>query len=259
MLIRLDRDRLFRWLFAGILIAEVAIVLLDALISESGWVSIGAARRLFNITREDGVANFFSSFQALAVAGILLVITMVVRGQTRGTASRTYVGWGVISGLFIFLGIDDGTKFHERVGSIFKALVTDSSGEGSAGFLGDLYDVFPSYTWQLVFGPFLIVMGLFLIVFLMKELPSLRLKGLIVVAIGLFFVAEAMDFIEGMENDIFDHVADLFSTTPGHAVHFSKSIEEFLEMAATTVFLFVFLRTLISLTSSLTFELNPRE
>ena len=30
-------------------------------------------------------------------------------------------------------------------------------------------------------------------------------------------------------------------------------------MAATTVFLFVFLRKLISLTSSLTFELNPRE
>ena len=78
-------------------------------------------------------------------------------------------------------------------------------------------------------------------------------------AIGLFFVAEAMDFIEGMDNDIFDHVADFFSTTPGHAVHFSKSIEEFLEMAATTVFLYVFLKKLISLTSSLTFELNPRE
>ena len=105
MLIRLDRDRLFRWLFAGLLITEVAIVLLDALISESGWVSIGAARRLFNITREDGVANFFSSVQALAVAGILLMITMVVRGQTRGTSSRTFVGWGVITGLFVFLGL----------------------------------------------------------------------------------------------------------------------------------------------------------
>ena len=92
MLIKIDRDRLFRWLFAGLLIAELAIVLLDALISESGWVSIGAARRFFNITREDGIANFFSTFQALGVAGILLMITMVVRGQTRGTASRTYVG-----------------------------------------------------------------------------------------------------------------------------------------------------------------------
>ena len=102
-------------------------------------------------------------------------------------------------------------------------------------------------------------MGLFLIIFLMKELPSLRLKGLIVVAIGLFFVAEAMDFIEGMDNNIFDHVVDFFSTTPGHAVHYSKSIEEFLEMVGTTVFLFVFLRKLISLTPSLTFELNPRE
>ena len=259
MLIKIDHDRLFRWLFAGLLIAEVAIVILDAFISESGWVSIGAARRLFNITREDGVANFFSTFQALAVGAVLLLITVVVRGQSRGTSSKTFMGWGVITGLFVFLGIDDGTKLHERVGSIFKALVTDSSGEGSAGFLGELYELFPSYTGQLVFGPFFTVIGLFLIVFLIKELPSLRLKGLVVMAIGLFFVAEAMDFIEGMDNDILDQVAELFSTTPGHAVHFSKSIEEFLEMAATTIFLFVFLKTMTSLTSSLTFELNPRE
>ena len=176
MLIRVDRDRLFLWLFAGLLIVEVAIVFLDAFISESGWVSIGAARRLFNITREDGVANFFSAFQALAVGVILLLIAIVVRNQTRGTGSRTFLGWGVITALFLYLGLDDGTKLHERVGSIFKALVTDSEGEGSAGFLGDLYNVFPSYTWQLVFGPFLVVMGLFLIVFLFKELPSFRLS-----------------------------------------------------------------------------------
>ena len=259
MLIRIDHDQLFLWLFAALLAIEVAIVLLDAFVSESGWVSIGAARRLFNITREDGVGNFFSTFLALAVGAVLLLIAVVVRGQSRGSGSKTFVGWGVITGLFIFLGIDDGTKLHERVGSIFKALVTDSSGEGSAGLLGDLYELFPSYTWQLVFAPFIIVMGLFLIVFLMKELPSLRLKGLIMMAIGLMFVAEAMDFIEGMDNDIFDRVADFFSTTPDHAVHFSKSIEEFLEMAAITVFLFVFLKKLISLTPSLTFELKPRE
>ena len=257
MLIRIDQRRLFLWLFAALLAIEVALLVLDAFISESGWVSIGAARRLFNITREDGVPNFFSTFQALAVGAVLLLVTLVVRGQSRGTGSKTFVGWGVITALFIFVGIDDGTKLHERVGSMFAALVTDSSGEGSAGFVGDLYDVFPSYTWQLVFGSFFIVMGLFLIIFLMKELPSLRLKGLIVMAIGLFFVAEALDFIEGMDNDVFDHVADFFSTTTDHAVHFSKSIEEFLEMAATTTFLFVFLKKLISLTSSLTFEVEP--
>ena len=101
------------WLITGLVTAEIAIVMLDALVTELGWVPIGAARRFFNITREDGVAN-----------GIMI------------------------------------------------------------------------------------------------------------------------------------RVADVFSTFPDRAVHFSKSIEEFLEMAGTTIFLFVFLKTLMHTTPSMTFEFN---
>ena len=100
-------------------------------------------------------------------------------------------------------------------------------------------------------------MGLFLIVFLMRELPSPRLKALLVMAIGLFIVATAMDFIEGMDNGILNWAAGAFSTTPERAVHFSKSIEEFLEMLGTTTFLYVFLKNLTSLTPSLAFEFHP--
>ena len=57
--IQVDRDRLFRWPFAVLILIEVLIVLLDAVISEFDYVTNGAARRLFNITREDGIANFF--------------------------------------------------------------------------------------------------------------------------------------------------------------------------------------------------------
>ena len=214
--------------------------------SESGWVSIGAARRLFNITREDAIPNFFSSVQLLAVGAVLLLITLVVRAQSRGSGSKVVWGWGLLAGLFIYMGVDDATKLHERIGSIFKALVTDSGGEAHGHVLARLYDVFPSYSWQFVFAPVVVAMGLFLVVFLLRQLPTLRLKGLIGMAIGLFIVATAMDFIEGMDNDFFDEVAELFSTTTGHAVHYSKSIEEFFEMAGTTIFLFVFLKKLVS-------------
>ena len=214
MVIRIDQDRLFRWLFGGLLTTAVAIVLLDAFINEYEWVSIGAARRFFNITREDGFANFFSSIQLLAVGVVLVLITLVVKNQLRGSNSRVALGWGVIAGSFVFMGIDDGAKLHERLGSIFKALVTDASGDPQAGLLGRLYEAFPSYTWQLVLGPVIVVMGLFLIVFLMRELPSPRLKALLVMAIGLFIVATAMDFIEGMDNGILNWVAVAFSTSP---------------------------------------------
>lgn len=54
---------------------------------------------------------------------VLILVTIVVRDQYRGLRSRTAIGWGVIAGLFVYLGIDDGTKLHERAGSVFKALV----------------------------------------------------------------------------------------------------------------------------------------
>ncbi len=257
-LLRIDHDLLFRWLLVVLLAIEVAIVLLDAFISEFGAIPIGAARRLFNITREDGIPNFFSSFQVLTVGVVLVVITLVVRAQPRRLGSKVVLGWGVMAAIFLFMGIDDATKLHERIGTIFEELVTDSEGDPSAGFLGDLQDIFPSYNWQLVFGPFFAAVGVFLLLFLNKQLPSLQMKGLIVAAISLFVVAVAMDFIEGMDNEILEHVADFFSTDVGRVEHFSKSIEEFFEMAATTLFLVVFLKKLISLTSAITFQLEFR-
>ena len=256
--IQLDRERLFNWLFGGLILIEVLLVLLDAVISEFEYVNIGAAQRLFNITREDGIPNFFSSFQMLATGSVLLLITMVVRRQSYGSGSRVTLGWGVVAGLFLFTGFDDATKLHERLGAIFRTLVTDSSGQAEAHLLGRLYDAFPSYTWQLVVGPFAVLLGVFALLFLLKQLPALDMRALVLAAAGLLIMAQAMDFIEGMDNDFPVRIADVFSTFPGRVVHFSKSIEEFWEMLSTTTFLYVFLRQLTTLTSSLTFEFNPR-
>ena len=257
MLVKINEKHLFTWLFVGLIATEVALVLLDAFVNEYEWASIGAARRFVNITREDGLPNFFSSVQLLAVGAVLILVTIIVRNQSRSLRSRTSIGWGVIAGLFVYLGIDDGTKLHERAGSVFKALVTDSSGQPDSGLLGGLYGLYPSYTWQLLLGPFFAAMGVFIILFLLKELPSLHLKILTLVAISLFGLAVGLDFIEGMSTDPLDQIAAILSMDPSRLVHFSKSIEEFMEMVATTTFLFVFLKKLTSLTPSITFELDP--
>jgi hypothetical protein len=258
MLININHDRMLKWLIIALVAIELALVLLDAVVSEYRLSGIGAGRRLFDITREDGIPNFFSSIQLLGVGGVLLLITIVVRGLAQGANSKAVWGWRLVTGLFLFLGFDDGTKLHERIGSIFDALATDDAGEPLTGLFGSLYSVWPTYSWQLVLGPVFAVFGVFLIVFLYRELPSLRLKYLTLLAIGLFGIAEALDFIEGMDTGVFERVADIFDTETRRAVHFAKSIEEFLEMLATTVFLFVFLEKLMSLTSSITFALNPR-
>ena len=92
MIINVDQDRMFKWLVITLVTIEVALVLLDALISEYRLTDIGAARRLFNITREDGVPNFFSSFQLLAVGIVLLLITIGVRAQSQSSNSKVVLG-----------------------------------------------------------------------------------------------------------------------------------------------------------------------
>ena len=54
-------------------------------------------------------------------------------------------------------------------------------------------------------------------------------------------------------------LADVFSTDISRAEHFLKSVEEFLEMVGTTIFLFVFLKTLMNATPSITFEFKRQE
>ena len=99
-LIKIDQDKMLWWLIPGLLTVEIAILMLDALVTELGWIPIGAARRFFNITREDGIPNFFSSFQMLSVGVVLLLITLVVSRQNRGSRSRVVLGWGLVTGLF---------------------------------------------------------------------------------------------------------------------------------------------------------------
>ena len=160
---------------------------------------------------------------------------------------------------FFYMGLADAAKLHERLGTIFSVLVTGPEDQPNPGLLGQLYDVFSSYTWQLIFGPSVAAAGLFVVIFLMRQLPALYLNLLVCSALGLFTIAMGMDFVEGMENGIMVGVADVFSTFPDRAVHFSKSIEEFLEMAGSTIFLFVFLKTLMHTTPSISLEFSNQE
>ena len=109
--------------------------------------------------------NFFSSMLLLANGGALLGVTLAVRarsggvsrsggvGRSEGVGRRVVVGWAILTAFFLFMGMDDATKLHERLGSIFSWMVTDDAGDAKGHILGRLYDVYPSYTWQLVVGP----------------------------------------------------------------------------------------------------------
>ena len=274
----LKSDVITSRIFWSLLGFELFIVFLDVFINHYKWSSVGAIRRMVNITREDSLSNWFSSIQAIVVGAVIWLTAIGVRKQAQGNHyMRKFYCWAGIGSFFIYLGIDDAIKFHERMGTTFKELMAgkefkqweanrppdywrDAGGElfekalifknddiSNEGVLGSLYDFFPSYTWQMVFGPFFIAIGIFIVWFLWKELSSKKLWDWALVGISLYAFAVGLDFVEGLDSEPYEGIAAFFSTEEYRIEHLSKTLEEFLEMIGTTTFLIVFLKNILNL------------
>ena len=110
---------------------------------------------MVNITREDSLSNWFSSLQLVAVGTILWLNAIAARIQIQNShAKRKFYCWAGTAVFYIYMGIDDAIKFHERMGTAFKTILSDSVEASGPGILSSIHNAFPSYSWQMVFGPF---------------------------------------------------------------------------------------------------------
>ena len=66
--VNVDTRRVILVAFVTCLAAELVFVLLDATVNYSQWTNLGMIRRMFNITREDGMASWFGTTQTFMVA-----------------------------------------------------------------------------------------------------------------------------------------------------------------------------------------------
>ncbi len=240
----LKTDSITRKLFWCLLGFELFIVFMDVCINHYEWCSVGSIRRMVNITREDSLSNWFSSIQAIAVGSVIWLTAIGVRKQMLGSCyKRKFYGWAGIGTFFIYIGIDDAIKFHERMGTAFHVILFDDD-TSNDGVLGTIYDAFPSYTWQLVFGPFFMAIGIFIIWFLWKALEPRRLWCWFLVGISFYAMAVGLDYVEGLDSEQYEGIAAFFSTEEYRIEHLSKTLEEFLEMFGTTIFLIVFLKNI---------------
>lgn len=221
------------WLLVG---TEIFLVLADACINVQGLILLDPVRGYFNITREDGIASWFAVTQTWMLGLTAGVLYFVARAEQAARWRR--IGWSVIAVFLLCMAVDDGTEFHERIGSI-----VEDRFEGDGRSLQDQF--FPSYTWQLVFLPIFGAFGMFVLWFLNRELKSARLKIITVAAIGLLVMAVVADFFEGLETrhplNLHAWVASTWDVNIYLVRHYSKSLEEFMEMLAMTMLWIVFL------------------
>ena len=225
--------RLLLWvLFSSLLAIELLLVFLDLYVNWGKAADSSAIRRMFNITREDGLASWFAVTQTFVVALVLWAIFAVSARDQEKKLER--FGWLLLAVFFTYMAIDDGAMVHERLGTASKNLGDDS-------LISQVTGAFPSYAWQALFLLPLTIMGMFMLWFLWRTLTDKVSRIGIIAALSLFGIAVAMDYIEGLEHG-YTPLADAYGWSGSSVRHFAKSIEEFLEMLAMSLWLVIFLR-----------------
>ncbi len=239
-------DRFVKRVFWGLVGCEVLLVLVHR------FVGIEALRCLADIASENSVANWFSSTQLLFAGVLLWLIVIAVKNLSRDAPNQRKVwAWAIIAVFFTYMGIDDATQFHEHMGGALDGTLAAADEAGaSPGAIESLYDSFPSYAWQSLYGPFYAVMGLFVLWFVWHEVTLRSQRSLLVGGLALYVVAVALDFVQGLEGDPFEGVAGFLATASKRVKHYGQSIEEFIEMLGTTFLLTVFLKKLLSLSET---------
>jgi hypothetical protein len=248
------------WVCIGV---EALLFILDYTVNYSRGADSDAIRRLFNTTNEEGLASWFAITQTLMVGLTLWVITLARKAESK--PGKRWLGWCFLAIFFTYLAVDDGARIHERVGTAYgpdrtTSVVADNpelqvvhpDSEPPKRF-------FPSYGWQALFMPVFSVIALFMLWFLWIELGRMPWRLMVIGALACLALAVGLDFIEGLDErhpwnvyvwiidryDIIEFTEIHFDSLPYATVqHFSKSIEECLEMAGMTLFWGVFLQYL---------------
>ncbi len=184
------------------------------------------------------------------------------------------VGWLILALFFSYMAMDDGSEFHERMGSAFKEVQREATQDaGSPTWGRRLLNVSPSYSWQVLFLPIFGALGLFMLGFLWFVLNDWFSRLLTILGLSCFVCAVSLDFIEGLDEDhawnLYTRISneysgvevftkERFGKTGFDALrHFSKAIEESLEMFGMTLFWVIFVRHWTSLAENLHLQFKP--
>ena len=217
---------------------EISLLIIDAIFNYRAPGNARSLSLLIDISRESGLGGWFSSVQTLLSGFTLLLIFF--RARMDSTEWKETVGWLVLSIFFIYMAIDDGIEIHEQCANCLGLFNLPQT---SPWFIY-LHKVkkFPTYYWQMLFGPFFITMGIFMLYFLWKKIEGLNLRKYIIIGLICFAIAVGMDFFEGLYNSHVKFNQLLHLNWERHVViHFLRATEEFLEMMGNTLLWYVFL------------------
>jgi hypothetical protein len=168
----------------------------------------------------------------------LTLALIAVATQRAGRSTWTVAGWVLLALFFGYMAMDDGTAFHERLGSgVQNRLGLDELALGDE--LVSPLTAFPSYGWQLVLLPLMAAVGVFMVIFLRLQFGKSGRLALVLGGLALFAIAVGFDFVEGLDREhpwnLHVRLEESLDQDEYTVRHFAKSLEEFMEMFGTTL------------------------
>lgn len=166
--------------------------------------------KLLNVNLEANLPTYFSSLVLLADAILLAVIAYGSKA-----VGEKFWHWIGLSGIFVFLALDEMIQIHEQLRAPMEALFNTS---------GVLY-----FAWFIPYIAIMVIIGIAYFKFMMR-LPKSILKLFILAGVLFVTGAAVMEAISGL------HAEKHGEETLTYALMYS--FEELLEMSGAAVFLY---------------------
>lgn len=243
VVLAIDGNRLLRTVFAALVVVSLLWVYLDVVVTYYEAIDDVPLQDLCNLVVEGSMGAWFSSVQTLLVGIVLLLIA--ARESASREGRHQAIGWGIVALFFMYMAFDDGSGFHEAIGTSFENAFRSAADSGAGGPAARLLRAFPSYAWQILFVPPLGALGLFTVVWSFREMRRRSSRAMVLSGILCFVLAVALDFVEGIEVPYIELTARLGfheDTIP----HVSGLVEETLENFGTTLLLTAYLSYLLA-------------
>src|SRR3972149_7501278 len=194
---RIHTSRLIRNVFISSVLIELALFLLD--FSVDLWSTQGRPgerpfRHLFLLSREDGLGSWLGTLQTLFAGFTLLLIYLKVK-KDELASKWTTVSWGFLASFFLFWALDDGVQIHERVDtSISMILKASHASSSDISWIEKILIAYPSYPIHLIIVPVFGGIGIYILIFLWRELTDSLGRFLPILACVFFAMSLAIDF-----------------------------------------------------------------
>lgn len=202
--------------FLFVLLAADAFFLLMHLIR-------GGTNPLWHLDKESNFPTFYSGMLLLSVAVLILVFAL------RRARSWVKWGWVLVALGFLYLAFDEMLEIHEFWGSgIFWAVFKPQTFYSWTLFGYPVGYTYPSFSWVLVFGPFLVLAGILMFYLPFRSSLALRHFWLYYIGIACLLLVPVVEILGSF----------YFEQPHKFPYNCLMPLEEMLEMVGTSFILF---------------------